>query len=72
MFTFFNAIAGFITTAVNFIINLFSLLVVILSSMVRAVVWLSACLSYLPPFLIGFVVVPVAAAIIFQVLNKGG
>ena len=71
MFNFFSAIAGFITTVVNFVVNMFLLLIEILTSMVRAVTWLFACLSYLPPFLVGFVVVPISLAIIFQVLNKG-
>ncbi len=71
MFTFFSSIAGFITSIVSFVINMLSLLVVVLSSMVKAVVWLYACIAYLPPFLTGFVVVPLAVAIIFQVINKG-
>lgn len=71
MFSFFDAISGFVTTAVNFVVNMFLLLIEIFSSMVRAVSWLFACLAYLPPFLVGFVVVPISLAIIFQVLNKG-
>ena len=68
MFQFFGA---FVTTIVNFVVNMFSLMIEILSSMVRAVVWLFACLAFLPPFMVGFVVVPISIAIIFQVLNKG-
>lgn len=71
MFQFFSAIGAFITTIVNFIVNMFELLIEILTSMVRAVTWLFACLAFLPPFLVGFVVVPISIAIIFQVLNKG-
>ena len=71
MFQFFGAIGAFVTTIVNFVVNMFSLMIEILSSMVRAVTWLFACLAFLPPFLVGFVVVPISIAIIFQVLNKG-
>lgn len=71
MFKFFDAISAFVTTIVNFVVNMFSLMIEILTSMVRAVTWLFACLAFLPPFLVGFVVVPIAIAIIFQVLNKG-
>lgn len=71
MFQFFGAVGAFVTTIVNFIVNMFSLMIEILSSMVRAVTWLFACLAFLPPFLVGFVVVPISIAIIFQVLNKG-
>lgn len=71
MFQFFGAIGAFVTTIVNFVVNMFSLMIEILTSMVRAVTWLFACLEFLPPFLVGFVVVPISIAIIFQVLNKG-
>lgn len=71
MFEFFNAIGGFVTTIVNFIVNAFEVLALVIGSMIRAVAWLFACLAYLPPFLVGFVVVPISIAIIFQVINKG-
>jgi len=71
MFEFFNAIGGFITTIVNFIVNIFEVLSMVVGSMIRAVAWLFACLAYLPPFLVGFVVVPISIAIIFQLINKG-
>lgn len=71
MFQFFGAIGAFVTTIVNFVVNMFSLMIEILTSMIRAVTWLFACLAFLPPFLVGFVVVPISIAIIFQVLNKG-
>lgn len=72
MFSFFEGIAALLTTIVSFIVNMFGLLVEILYSMLRAVTWLFACLAYLPPWLVGFVVVPVSIAVIFQILNKGG
>lgn len=71
MFEFFSGIAGFITTIVEYFINLFTLLFELVSSIVRAVGWLFGCLVILPPFLTAFVVVPIALAVIFQVLNKG-
>ncbi len=71
MFQFFDAIAAFITTIVNFVITVFELLIELLRSIVRAVTWLFVCVSYLPPFLVAFVLVPISIAIIFQVLNKG-
>ena len=72
MFSFFEGIAAFISTIVNFVVNMFGLLVEILLSMVRDVTLLFACLAYLPPWLVGVLVVPVSIAVIFQILNKGG
>lgn len=71
MFAFFSAVASFITTAVNFIFNMFMLLIELITSMIRAVTWLFACIAYLPPFMTAFVLVPISLAIIFQLLNKG-
>lgn len=72
MFQFFSSIAGFITSIVGYVVNMFLMLVELLLSMARAVVWLFACIAYLPPFLTAFVLVPVSLAILFQVMNKGG
>ena len=71
MFAFFNGIVAFIETVVNFIISLFELLVFVVVSIFRAVTWLFACVAYLPPFLTGFLLVPISLAIVFQILNKG-
>ncbi len=71
MFQFFSSIAGFITSIVGYVVGMFSMLVDLLLSMAKAVVWLFACIAYLPPFLTAFVLVPVSLAIIFQVMNKG-
>ena len=71
MFQFFESISGFITSVVEYIINLFMLLVELLISMGSAVAWLLGCIVYLPPFMTAFVVVPISLAIIFQILNKG-
>ena len=71
MFSFFSSVAGFISSVVGYVVNLFGMLVDLLVSMARAVVWLFACIAYLPPFLTAFVLVPVSLAIFFQVLNKG-
>ena len=60
MFQFFDAVAGFVETVVGFIVNI-----------VRSVGWLVMCLSYLPPWMVGFVVVPISLAVVFQILNKG-
>lgn len=71
MFQFFEGISGFIATIVGYFVNLFMLLVELLVSIGKAVVWLFGCIVILPPFLTAFVVVPISLAIIFQILNKG-
>lgn len=71
MFKFFEAIASIFITVVNFIVNMFELIIVVISNIARAVSWLFLCIGYLPPWLVAFVIVPVSLAVIFQVINKG-
>lgn len=71
MFQFFNSIAGLIGIVVNFVVNMFQLMVMVVTSVIRAVSWVILCVSYLPGWLTAFILVPVALAVIFQVLNKG-
>ena len=71
MFKFFDAIASFIITIVTFIVNMFELIIVVVSNIARAVAWLFICIGYLPPWLTAFIIVPVSLAVIFQVINKG-
>lgn len=71
MFAFFDILLTFVVTIVNFIVNFFRLLITVVMNVVRAVSWLFLCLGYLPPWLMAFVVVPIALAVIFQIINKG-
>lgn len=71
MFEFFESIAGFITSIIDYLINLFEMLMVLLRSMVQGVEWLFMMIAILPPFLTMFILVPVSLAIFYQLLNKG-
>lgn len=71
MFQFFASIASLIDIVVNFVINMFQLLFTTMTSIIRAVSWLFLCIAYLPGWLTAFLLVPVALAVVFQVLNKG-
>lgn len=71
MFQFFASIASLIDIVVNFVVNMFQLLFTTMTSIVRAVSWLFLCIAYLPGWLMAFLLVPVALAVVFQVLNKG-
>ena len=71
MFQFFASIASLIDIVVNFVVNMFQLLFTTMTSIIRAVFWLFLCIAYLPGWLTAFLLVPVALAVVFQVLNKG-
>ena len=71
MFQFFDSVAAFVDIIVNFVVNMFQLLFTTITSIIRAVTWLHLCIAYLPGWLTAFILVPVALAVVFQVLNKG-
>lgn len=71
MFAFFDAIGTFITTVVDFIVNLVTMLVMVVLNIGRSIAWLFLCIASLPPWLTAFVIVPISLAVVFQILNKG-
>nr|DAF65736.1 MAG TPA: hypothetical protein [Inoviridae sp.] len=71
MFKFFESIASAFTILVDFIINLVQMLVMVVINVGKGIAWLFTCLTYLPPWLVAFVAVPISLAVIFQILNKG-
>lgn len=71
MFQFFNFIVSMIELLVNYLVRGFELLVMILTSMISGVAWLITMIGYLPGWLSAFILVPIALAVTFQVMNKG-
>lgn len=71
MFSFFESISGFITTFVDFIVNLFSMMLGFLKLIVNAFGFIIRVINLLPPFLIPFALAFICIAILFQILNKG-
>lgn len=71
MFQFFNSVAAIFSTVVNFIINAIEMVFIVVINVGRGIVWLFACLAYLPSWLVSFVAVPLAFAVVTQIINKG-
>lgn len=71
MFKFFESISGFITTIVNFVVSLFEMVINLLRMIYKSVLFLFAIIPNLPGFVLSFVTVIVAMAILLQILNKG-
>lgn len=71
MFQFFSSIVDLIGIVINFVVESFQLLFLIVSSIIKSLAWLLVLLQSLPPWLMAFVVVPICLSILFQVLNKG-
>ncbi len=71
MFKFFESVAGFVKTAVDYLVGLFELLLSLMKLVLKAQVFLIQVIGRLPPFLVAFFIVFVSLAILFQILNKG-
>lgn len=71
MFKFFESVANIFTTAVNFIVSLFQMLIDLVKLIFKAQVFLIKVIGYLPPFVVAFALAFIALAILFQILNKG-
>lgn len=48
MFKFFEAIAGFVSTIVNFVVNLFEMLVLVVTNIAHSIAWLPVSLIFRP------------------------
>lgn len=71
MFNFFAGIADLISTVVSYVVNLFTMLVGMLTMIVKGQQFLFTVVTHLPPFIVPFCLAFVAFAIFFQVINKG-
>lgn len=71
MFQFFESIGNFIKTIVDYVVDLFQLLLNLVKLIFKAQAFLIEVIQSLPPFLIVFFLVFVSLAILFQILNKG-
>ena len=71
MFEFFDSIANIFKTVVDYIVDFFTLLLNLVKLVFKAQIFLIEIVGHLPPFLLGFFLVFVSLAILFQILNKG-
>lgn len=71
MFAFFDAVANIFRVVVDYVVGFFSLLLNLVKMIFKAQVFLIEIVGTLPPFILGFFLVFIALAILFQILNKG-
>lgn len=71
MFKFFAAIAQFITTAVNFIVDFFVSLITIITRTVQAIAYLFVVVGELPLYLKTYLLAMLGVSVLLFFLNKG-
>ncbi len=71
MFKFFDSIIQLIGFIINFVINMFKMLIMLITQIPKALGFITLSVSYLPPFLVTFVFLFIAVSVIVTILNKG-
>ncbi len=71
MFKFFDSIVEVIALVINFVINAFKMLILLITQIPKALAYLTAVFGYLPAFLSTFIVIFIAIAVIVTLINKG-
>ncbi len=72
MIEFFQGIAGFIETVVNFVITLFQNLIFVITSVPKALVAITSVLAYFPSFITVPILAIISISIILAIINHWG
>lgn len=71
MFNFFDVIINFLSTIVGFVISLLEMLFYIIGFIAQGVVYAFACITYLPSWVLPFVMAAIGFSVIMIILNRG-
>lgn len=72
MIQFFQSIAGFIETVVDYVVSFFRNLILLITMIPKALVAVSAVLNLFPPFIVVPIVALIFLSLIIAILNKWG
>lgn len=72
MIEFFQSIANFIETIVDYVVSFFRNLILLITMIPKAIVAVSAVLQYFPPFIVVPIVALMFLSLIIAILNKWG
>ena len=70
MFDFFDFITNFVETIVQFIINLFDMILFIITFIIQGVGYVGTCIIYLPPWVMPFITAVIAFSVIMFLINR--
>lgn len=72
MFEFFDTIINFISTLVDFTVNLVESIMIVISQIGSGLVLAGAVIIYLPEMLMAFALAIIGYCIVVNLINKGG
>ena len=70
MFKFFDVIITFLTTIVNFILNLFEMIGYVIAFIAQGLVYATAVILYLPSWVLPFVLAVIGFSVIMFIINR--
>lgn len=71
MIAFFNSVSEILVMVGNLILNLFKTIFLIFTAIPKAIIYLTSCVAFLPPFVLAVVTVCIAVCIANLLLNGG-
>lgn len=72
MFEFIQNIALLIANIISFVIHAFTFLLELLTSIPRALAYITGVIAVLPPFVGGVILVSVSVSVLLMIINHGG
>lgn len=70
MFKFFDIIITFLTTIVNFVVNMILTIFYVIQFILKGVTYAFSCISYMPPFLMAFVMAVIGFSVVMVLINR--
>ena len=70
MFKFFDFIINFLESIVGYILNLFEMLLYVISFIGQGVLYAVTCIQYLPPWVLPFVLASIGFSVVMFILNR--
>lgn len=71
MIAFLQQIANIIVSVISFVVHALQMLVEIILTIPRVLLYVIQCIGYLPPFVNAIVIVSISVSVVLFILNKG-
>ena len=70
MFKFFDFIISMVESVVGFVLNLFEMLIFVITFIAQGVVYATTCIMYLPSWVLPFVLAVIGFSVVMFILNR--
>lgn len=70
MFKFFEVIINLLEMVVGFVLNLFDMIIFVITFIAQGVVYATTCIMYLPPWVLPFVLAVIGFSVVMFIINR--